>query len=47
MMHVQCGDITNHPHDPLLFYMGEHELYYTTLCTPRYNEYAILIDYHE
>ena len=33
--------------DPLLFYLRDHELYYTALHGPRYNEYAIFIDYHE
>jgi len=37
----------NVPLDPLLFYIRDHELYYTALHGPRYNEYAILIDYHE
>jgi len=35
------------PLDPLLFYLRDHELYYTALSGPRYNEYAIFIDYHE
>ena len=35
------------PLDPLLFYLRNHELYYTALNGPRYNEYAIFIDYHE
>ena len=35
------------PLDPLLFYLRDHELYYTTFSGPRYNEYAIFIDYHE
>jgi len=37
----------NIPMDPLLFYIRDHELYYTALHGPRYNEYAIFIDYHE
>ena len=37
----------NVPLDPLLFYIRDHELYYTALHGPRYNEYAIFIDYHE
>jgi len=35
------------PIDPLLFYIRDHELYYTACHGPRYNEYAIFIDYHE
>ena len=35
------------PLDPLLFYIRDYELYYTALSAPRYNEYAIFIDYHE
>jgi len=35
------------PLDPFLFYIRDHELYYTALSGPRYNEYAIFIDYHE
>ena len=37
----------NVPLDPLLFYIRDHELYYTALHGPRYNEYAIFIDYYE
>ena len=37
----------NYPHEPLLFYMRDNELYYTSFCGLRYNEYAIFIDYHE
>jgi len=37
----------NVPIDPLLFYIRDHELYYTACHGPRYNEYAIFIDYHE
>jgi len=39
--------MSNIPLDPLLFYLRDHELYYTALSGPRYNEYAIFIDYHE
>ena len=35
------------PFDPFLFYLRDHELYYTALSGPRYNEYAIFIDFHE
>jgi len=35
----------NYPHEPLLFYLRDYELYYTAFCGPRYNEYAIFIDY--
>jgi len=37
----------NIPLDPLLFYLRDHELYYTAPSGPRYNEYAIFIDHHE
>ena len=37
----------NLPFEPFLFYIRDHELYYTALSGPRYNEYAIFIDYHE
>jgi len=37
----------NLPLDPFLFYIRDHELYYTALNGPRYNEYAIFIDFHE
>ena len=37
----------NVPLDPLLFYIRDHELYYTALQGPRHNEYAIFNDYHE
>jgi len=39
--------MTSLPLDPLLFYLRDHELYYTALSGPRYNEYAIFIDFHE
>jgi len=39
--------MSNIPLDPLLFYQRDPELYYTALSGPRYNEYAIFIDYHE
>ena len=39
--------MSNIPLDPLLFYLCDHELYYTALSGPRYNEYAIFIDHHE
>jgi len=32
---------------PLLFYLRDHELYYTALSGPRYNEFIIFIDFHE
>jgi len=35
------------PLDPLLFYLRDHELYYTALSGPRCNEFAIFIDFHE
>jgi len=35
------------PLDPFLFYIRDHELYYTALNGPRYNEYAIFIYFHE
>jgi len=35
------------PLDPLLFYLRDYELYYTALSGPRYNEFAIFIDFHE
>jgi len=37
----------NLPLDPCRFYLRDHELYYTALNGPRYNEYAIFIDFHE
>ena len=37
----------NHSFEPLLFYLSYHELYSTSFAGPRYNEYAIFIDYHE
>lgn len=39
--------ISNHPHEPLLFYLRDQELYYTSFAGPRYNEHAIYIDYQE
>jgi len=39
--------LTNYPHEPLLFYLRDYELYYTAFCGPQYNEYAIFIDYQE
>jgi len=35
------------PLDQFLFYIRDHELYYTALNGPRYNEFAIFIDFHE
>ena len=35
------------PHEPLLFYLRDHELYYTSFYEPRYNENVIFIDYQE
>jgi len=40
-------ELPNYPHEPLLFYLRDYELYYTAICGPRYNEYAIFIDYQE
>jgi len=37
----------NLPLEPFLFYLRDHELYYTALNGPRYKEDAIFIDYHE
>ena len=37
----------NFPYEPLLFYLHDHELYYTSFYGPRYNENAIFIDYQE
>ena len=39
--------MTNYPHKPLLFYLRDHELYYTSFYGPRCNESAIFIDYQE
>ena len=39
--------LTNFPHQPLLFYLRDHELYFTSFYRPRYNESAIFIDYQE
>ena len=39
--------LPNFPHEPLLFYLRDHELYYTSFYGPRYNETAIFIDYQE
>ena len=39
--------LTNFPYEPLLFYLHDHELYYTSFYGPRYNENAIFIDYQE
>ena len=44
---IQKASQSQIPLDPLLFYLRDHELYYTALSGPRYNEYAIFIDYHE
>jgi len=37
----------NYPLQPLLFYIRDNELFYTSFFRTRYNEYAIFIDYHE
>jgi len=34
-------------HEPLLFYLRNHELYYISFYVPRYNQTAIFIDYQE
>jgi len=39
--------LPNFPHEPLLFYLRDHELYYASFYRPRYNENAIFIDYKE
>ena len=39
--------LPNYPHEPLLFYLRDYDLFYTAFCGPRYNEYAIFIDYQE
>ena len=39
--------LPNFPHEPLLFYLCDHELYYTSFYGPQYNENAIFIDYQE
>ena len=39
--------MTNYPQEPLLFYLRDHELYYTSFYGPRCNESAIFIDYQE
>ena len=39
--------LTNFSHEPLLFYLRDHELYFTSFYGPRYNESAIFIDYQE
>ena len=39
--------LPNFPHEPLLFYFRDHELYYTSFYGPRYNENAIFIDYQK
>ena len=44
---TQFSPYKNVPLDPLLFYLRDHELYYAALNGPRYNEYAIFIDFHE
>ena len=36
-----------HSLEPLLFYLRDHELYYTPFARSRYKEYAIFIEYHE
>ena len=33
------SSLTNYPHEPLLFYLYDPELYYTVLCGPCYSEY--------
>ena len=39
--------MTNYPHEPLLFYLRDHELYYTSFYGLRYNKSAIFIYYQE
>ena len=39
--------MTNYPHEPLLFCLRDHELYYISFYGPRYNGSAIFIDYQE
>jgi len=39
--------LPNFSHEPLLFYLRDHELYYTSFYGPRYNESTIVIDYQE
>jgi len=39
--------LPNFPHESLLFYFRDHELYYTSFYGPRYNENAIFIYYQE
>jgi len=39
--------LPNFPHEPFLFYLRDHELYYTSFYGSRYNETAIFIDYQE
>lgn len=36
--------LTNYPHEPLPFYLWDHELYYIALSGPHYNEYVIFFD---
>ena len=44
----------NHPYpcscfplDPILFYLRDYDLYYTSFAGSRYNEYAIFVDFRE
>ena len=39
--------LINYPRDPLLFYLHDHELCYTSFYGPRYKESAIFINYQE
>jgi len=39
--------LPNFPHEPLLFYLCDHELYYTLFYGPQFNETTIFIDYQE
>lgn len=37
----------NYSLEQLLFYLRDNDLYFTSFAEPRYNEYAIFIDYQE
>ena len=37
----------NYSLEPVLLYLRDHELYCISFAGPRYNEYAIFINYHE
>ena len=40
-------DIINYSLDPLLFYLRDNDLYFTSFAGPHYNKYVIFIDYQE